>query len=304
MELEGGGHDYHEFWIPKRNQKKLQNTSSWELQKGGLSNHRLLDLIKNKKRSENETIDKELKGKAWRPSETNVLYSIHCTVQYHDGAIKQDRVDFSAVVIKVNTGDHDSKDRFVDTDIERSLMIDVLKIEIHGNNCMRTNFTPDQKYCSNMQNGSQITTREDKADFSTVVIRVNIDGSESEDKFVDSDIKKSLIVDGLGTKAYETDCMGTHLTPTCTGPEIYYSNMPNGSQDIATVEGDSISLGSTSTERWTPTETGQFLCCSGSREKRRNDPSIRPIQSPHPRCILSSRKSRQGMLQVWPALGQ
>ena len=76
-----------------------------------------------------------------------------------------------------------------------------------------------------------------------MVIKVNIDGNESEDKFVDIDIKKSLIVDGLGTKVYETDCMGTHLTPTCTGPEIYYSNIPNGSQDIATVEGDSISIG-------------------------------------------------------------
>ena len=213
LELEEGGRDYHGFWIPKRNQKELQNQNSLELKKGGLSNHRLLDLIKNKKRSENETIDRELKGKAWRSPETNVLYSIHCTVQYHDGAVKENRVDFSAVVIKANTGDHDSKDRFADTDIERSLMVDVLKIEIHDNNCMRTNFTPDQKYCSNMQNESQITTKEDKADFSTVVIKANIDGNESEDKFVDIDIKKSLIVDGLGTKAYETDCMGTHLTP-------------------------------------------------------------------------------------------
>ena len=197
--------------------------------------------MKNKKRSENKTIDKELERKAWRNPETNVLYSIHCTVQYHDGAIKKDRVDFSAVVIKVNTGDHDSKDRFVDTDIEGSLMIDVLKIEIHGNNGMRTNFTPDQKYCSHMQNESQITTKEDKADFSTVVTKVSIDGNKGEGKFVD--IKKSLIVDGLETEVYEIDCMGTHLTPTCTGLETHYSNIPNGSQDIATVEGDSISIG-------------------------------------------------------------
>ena len=315
-ELEGGGRSDQRFWIIKGNQEELQNQTSLELEGGGRDYHRLLDLIKNKKRSENEMI-RGLEGKAWRSLETNVLYSIHCTVQYHDGAVKENRVDFSAVgikantgdndskdefadpdteedlivdmlkakigsewdprrrngthgvgmdprrrngphiypvqkpshsyccyrwedkadfsavVIKVNTGDHDSKDRFADTDIERSLMIDVFKIEIHDNNCMETNFTPDRKY------GSKITTKEDKADSSTVVIKVNIDGNESEDKFVDIDIKKGLIVDGLGTKAYETNCMGTHLTPTCTGPEIYYSNMPNGSQDIATVEGDS-----------------------------------------------------------------
>ena len=113
-ELEGGGHDYHEFWIPKRNQVEFQNKTSWELegrgyaynefwipkrpqkkpqntnslglQKGGLNNHRFLDFIKNTKKSRNETVDRELEGKAWRDLGANVLYNIYCTVQYTDGS--------------------------------------------------------------------------------------------------------------------------------------------------------------------------------------------------------------------------
>ena len=203
-----------------------------------MNNHRFLDLIKNTKRSKNETIDRELEGKAWRDLGANVLYSIYCAVQYNDGAVKRNRIGFSAVVIEVGTGDHDSKARFADTDIEESLMIYVLKIEIHGNNCMGTHhFTPDQK-CAVPE--GQIITKEDEADSSTVVIRANIDGSEIEVKLVDIDIKEGLIVNGLRTKVYEIDCMGTHLTPTCTG---YYSNIPNGSKDVATVEGHSFSIG-------------------------------------------------------------
>ena len=243
--------------------------------------------IKNTKKSRNETVDRELEGKAWRSLDTNVLYSIHCTVQYHDGAFKENRVDFSAV----------------DNDIGRSLMIDVSNIEIHGNNCTRAKVTPDPKYCSNMQDKNQFTTKEDKADFSPVVIRANIDGSEIEARFADTDIEGSLmidvlkieiygnngsqittkedkadfspvvirtnidgslIVDKLRTKVYEIDCMGPHLAPTCTGPERDYSDIPNGSQDVATVEGNSFSLGHREVDT---TETGQFLCCSGSRER-------------------------------------
>ena len=196
---------------PKEIRKNPKNQNSLELGKSGLSNPRLLDLIKNKKRSENETIDRELKGSAWRSPETNVLYSIYCTVQYHAGAVKENKADKA------------------DTDTKESLMVDVLKIEIHDNNCMGTNFTPDQKYCSNMTNESQITTKEDKADFSTVVIKANTDGNESEDKFVDIDTEKSLMIDGLGTKAYETDCMGTHLTPA-PGQRYITQNMPNENQ--------------------------------------------------------------------------
>ena len=235
-ELEGGGYDYNEFWIPKRPQKKPQNTNSLGLQKGGLNNHRFLDFIKNTKRSRNETVDRELEGKAWRDLGANVLYSIYCTVQYTDGAIKRNRIGFSAVVIEVGTGNHDSKARFADTDIEGSLMIYVLKI--HGNNCMGTHhFTPDQK-CSVSER--QIITQEDEADFPTVVIKANIDDSEIEVKLVDIDIKENMIVDELRTEVYEIDCMGPHLTPTCTG---YYSNISNGSQEVAIAEGHSFHVG-------------------------------------------------------------
>ena len=253
-ELKGGGYNSNEFWIPKRHQKELQNTTSLGLQKVGRDNPRFLDLTKNKKRSENETMDGELEGKAWRDQGANVLYSIHCTVQYHDGAFKGNRVDFSAV----------------DNDIGRSLMIDVFNTEIHGNNCTRAKVTPDQKYCSNRQDKDQFTTREDKADFSPVVIRTgrttcghgslivnelkarvneidcmgphlaptctedeadfltvvsraNIDGSKIEVRLVDIDIMENMIVDELRTEIYEIDYMGPHLAPTCT--ERYYSNV-------------------------------------------------------------------------------
>ena len=223
-ELKGGGYNSNEFWIPKRHQKELQNTTSLGLQKVGLDNPRFLDLTKNKKRSENETMDGELEGKAWRDQGANVLYSIHCTVQYHDGAFKGNRVDFSAV----------------DKDIGRSLMIDVFNTEIHGNNCTRAKVTPDQKYCSNMQDKDQFTTREDKADVSPVVIRTNIDGSRIVDKLrakdenqfttredkadvspvvIRTNMGGSLIVNELKARVNEIDCMGPHLAPTCTEDE-------------------------------------------------------------------------------------
>ena len=217
-ELEGGGYAYNEFWIPKRHQKKPQNTNRLGLQKGGLNHHRFLDFIKNAKRSRNKTVDRELEGKAWSDLAANVLYSIYCTVQYHDGAFKGNRVDFFAV----------------DNDTGRSLMIDVSNTEIHGNNCTRAKVTSDQRYCSNMQDKNQFTTRKDKADFPTVVIRANIDGSKIEVRLVDIDIMENMIVDKLKTKVYEIDCMGPHLAPTCT--ERYYSNISNGSQEVAIAE--------------------------------------------------------------------
>ena len=143
-------------------------------------------------------------------------------------------------------------------------MIDVFKVrrshDIEGS--LMTDFTLDQRCSGN--NGSQITTKEDKADFSPVVIKANIDDGKIEVKLVDIDIKENMIVDKLRTEVYEIDCMGPHLAPTCTGPERDYSDMPNGSQDVATVEGNSFSLGHREVDT---TETGQFLCCSGSRER-------------------------------------
>ena len=77
-----GVYAYNEFWIPKRQQKKPQNTNSLGLQKGGLNDHRFLDFIKNAKRSRNETVDRELEGKAWRDlaDQCIVQYLLYCTV--------------------------------------------------------------------------------------------------------------------------------------------------------------------------------------------------------------------------------
>ena len=58
----------------------------------------------------------------------------------------------------------------------------------------------------------------------------------------------SLIVDKLRTKVYEIDCMGPHLAPAPrtrlhSGPERDYSDIPNGSQEVAIAEGHSFHVG-------------------------------------------------------------
>ena len=201
----------------------------------------------------------------------------------------RNRIGFSAVVIEVGTGNHDSKARFADTDIEGSLMIYVLKI--HGNNCMGTHhFTLDQK-CSVSER--QIITQEDEADFPTVVIKANIDDSEIEVKLVDIDIKENMIVDELRTEVYEIDCMGPHLTPTCTG---YYSNISNGSQEVAIAEGHSFHVGP-NVDREVDTDGDRTVSVLQWLERKDTKRSqYQPIKSPPPRCILSSRKSRKGVL--------
>ena len=62
-ELEKRCRSHPRFWILKNDQKELQNQTSWELGKSGHNNPRLLDLIRNKKRSKNEISKKELKGR-------------------------------------------------------------------------------------------------------------------------------------------------------------------------------------------------------------------------------------------------
>ena len=183
-----------------------------------------MDFIKNTKRSRNKTVDRELKGKAWGVLETNVLYSIYCTVQYTDRAIKRTRIGVSAVVIKVGTDNHDSQARFTDTDIEESLMIDVFNTEIHDNNRTRAKVTSDQKYCYNMQDKNQFTTKKDKADFPPVVVRTNMGGS--------------LIVNELKARVNEIDCMGPHLAPTCTEDEADFLTVVNR----ANIDGSKIEV--------------------------------------------------------------
>ena len=206
-ELEGEGYNSNEFWIHKKLQKKPQNTNSLGLEKGGLNHHRFLDFIKNTKRSRNGTVD--LKGKAWRDLETNVLYSIYCTIQYTDEATTRSRIGFPAVVIEVDTSNHYSKARFADTDIEGSLMMDMFYTEIYE---------------------KQIIIQESEADFPTVAIRAHIDGSEINVRLVDIDIQENMIVDELRTEIYEIDYMGatpyTDLQPDITQT---YQMGPGGS---------------------------------------------------------------------------
>ena len=58
-ELKEEGHDHQKFWISKRHQEELWNMNSLELKRGCLSDHEFLDLMKNKKRSKNEMINRE-----------------------------------------------------------------------------------------------------------------------------------------------------------------------------------------------------------------------------------------------------
>ena len=189
-----------------------------------------MDFLKNTKKSRNETVDRELERKAWRSLDTNVLYSIHCTVQYHDEAFKGSRIGFPAVMIEVDYG----QARFADTDIEESLtmdmfytkiyekqiiiqenrIVDKLKARVNKIDCMGPRLAP--------------TGTEDKIDFLTMVSRANIDVSKIEVRLVDIDIM-NMIVDEIRTEINEIDYMGPHLAPTDITP--------------------------TSTERWTTTET-------------------------------------------------
>ena len=102
-----------------------------------------------------ETSLRELEGRAWRTPEPNVMYSVHCTVQYHAGAIDEDRAGFPAVTTEANTGNSEREDKLADTDIEKNLMADVLKTKVHNRNCMGTHLTPHLKYYSNMLDESQ-----------------------------------------------------------------------------------------------------------------------------------------------------
>ena len=85
---------------------------------------------------ENETSLRELEGRAWRAPEPNVMYSVHCTVQYHAGAIDEDRGDriaglpCPAVTTEVNTGNSEMEDKVIDTGTDKNQMADVLKTKV------------------------------------------------------------------------------------------------------------------------------------------------------------------------------
>ena len=158
QELEKGGRSDPRFLSLMKSQTEPQNQTSVELEKGpkGPWTHiDFMSLWNLKMVLKNETA-RELKGGTWRTPELNVMYSVHCTVQYHAGAINEDKAGFSTVITEANAGDNESEDKFADTDTEKNLMADVLKTKVHDRNCMGTHLTPHLKYYSNMLDESQI----------------------------------------------------------------------------------------------------------------------------------------------------
>ena len=132
-----------------KNQKEPQNQTSVELEKGpkGPWTHiDFMSLWKLKMVLENETA-RELKGGTWRTPELNVMYSVPGTVQYHAGAINEDKAGFSAVTT------------------EKNLMADVLKTKVYDRNCMGTHLTPHLKYYSNMLDKNQTANGFNDVDF-------------------------------------------------------------------------------------------------------------------------------------------
>ena len=141
------------------------------------------------------------------------------------------------MVIEVDTSNHYSKARFADTDIEGSLMMDMFYIEIYEKQIIIQESEADFPTVAirahidgseinvrlvdidiqenrivdklRAKDENQFTTRDDKADVSSVVIRTNMGGS--------------LIVNKLKARVNKIDCMGPHLAPTYT--DRYYSNV-------------------------------------------------------------------------------
>ena len=268
-ELEGEGHNSNEFWIHKQLQKKPQNTNGLVLQEGCLSDHCFSqDYVKvheskSKPRSKGSRHQKTEDlgvtwfhlpssqlvytfpvprskiaaiAKIWRTYctgslDTNVLYSIHYTVQYQDEAFKGSRSGFPAVMIEVDYG----QARFTDTDIEERLTMDMFYTKIYEKQIIIQENRIVDKFKARVNKidcmGPRLapTCTEDKIDFFTVVSRANIDVSKMiEVRLVDIDIM-NMIVDEIRTEINEIDYMGPHLAPTDITP--------------------------TSTERWTTTET-------------------------------------------------
>ena len=137
--------------------------------------------MKNRKDPKNKTISVELKGRTWRTPEPNVMYSVHCTVQYHAGAINEDRAGFPAVTTEMNTGNSEREDKLIDTGTEKNLMADVLKTKVNDRNCMGTHLTPHLKYYSNMLDKSQTADDFDFNDFehTHVAFRDSLDSDQS-----------------------------------------------------------------------------------------------------------------------------
>ena len=259
-ELEEEGHNSNEFWIHKQLQKKPQNTNGLVLQEGYPSDHCFSqDYVKvheskSKPRSKGSRHQKTEDlgvtwfhlpssqlvytfpvprskiaaiAKIWRTYctgslDTNVLYSIHYTVQYQDEAFKGSRSGFPAVMIEVDYG----QARFTDTDIEERLTMDMFYTKIYEKQIIIQENRIVDKFKARVNKidcmGPRLapTCTEDKIDFFTVVSRANIDASKMiEVRLVDIDIM-NMIVDEIRTEINEIDYNGS--TP-CT--DRYYSNI-------------------------------------------------------------------------------
>ena len=115
--------------------------------------------------SKDETSLRELEGRAWSAPEPNVMYSVHCTVQYHAGAIDEDRdndekdrpscAGCPAVASKVDAGKNEMEDRVIDTGTDKNQMADVLKTKVNDRDCIGTHLTPHLRHYSNMLDKSQ-----------------------------------------------------------------------------------------------------------------------------------------------------
>ena len=83
------------------------------------------------------------------------MYSVHCTVQYHAGAIDEDSAGFPAVTTKVDAGKNKMEDRVTYTDTDKNQMADVLKTKVNDRDCIGTHLTPHPRHYSNMLDKSQ-----------------------------------------------------------------------------------------------------------------------------------------------------
>ena len=171
-ELEKSGRSGPRFLILMKNQKGPKNqTIVEELEKrtrGPLNPYRLYVHMEIQNGSKDETSLRELEGRAWSAPEPNVMYRVHCTVQYHAGAIDEDTDDderpekdlpscagFPAVTSKVDAGKNEMENRDTDAGTDKNQMADVLKTKVNDRDCIGTHLTPHLRHYSNMLDESQ-----------------------------------------------------------------------------------------------------------------------------------------------------
>ena len=166
-ELEKSVHSGPRFLILLKNQKGPKNkTIVEELEKrtqSPLHPYRLYVHMENQNGSKDETSLKELEGRALGAPEPNVMYSVHCTVQYYAGAIDEDTDErkhkdrddderpgkdppscagFPAVTTNMDAGKNKMENRVTDIDTDKNQMADVVKTKANDRDCVGTHLTP------------------------------------------------------------------------------------------------------------------------------------------------------------------